>query len=200
MSVEWFSQAVAAAVLILLVGAVAFYTKQPYLYPALGPTAFLQAEFPFHKFSRFQDSVIGHLLGIFAGLGSVILLNVTDLPRLGPEQSTVPAGRIGAAALTVFLVIMLQTFAKVSNPPAAAVGLMFALGFFGNRFSDVLEVMIGVILIASFGVLHRYALTVDRTRRQPARSPENQQNEQRRDSSNRRTEQVENSSREQSHG
>ncbi len=177
MSFEWFSQAVAAAVLILLVGAVAFVTKQPYLYPALGPTAFLQAEFPFHKFSRFQDSVVGHLLGIFAGLGSVFLLHVTELPRLGPEQSTVPSGRIAAAALTVFLVIMLQTFSKVSNPPAAAVGLMFALGFFGHGISDILEVMVGVVLIASFGVLHRYSLTLNRNRTQVARSRTNQQQE-----------------------
>jgi hypothetical protein len=67
-----------------------------------------------------------------------------------------PPRRIAAAALTVTLVILLQLLFKISNPPSAGTGLLFALGFFQPRIVDVVELLAGVLFMASFGALIRH--------------------------------------------
>jgi hypothetical protein len=57
-----------AAGLVLEVGLLGVLTDQPWLYPSLGPTALMQAEFPEQKSARFFDIVVGHLVGLGAGL------------------------------------------------------------------------------------------------------------------------------------
>lgn len=145
----------AAGILMLVVGAVAYATSQPFLYPSLGPTAFLQAEFPFHRTSQFRDTTIGHLIGIAAGLAAVFILGAHSEPRIDVAMR-LPPRRIAAAALTVTLVIVLQLLFNISNPPSAGTGLLFALGFFQPRAIDVAEVLAGVFFMASFGALIRH--------------------------------------------
>ncbi len=153
---ERFWPAIAAGVLMLVVGLTAYFTNQPFLYPSLGPTAILQAEFPFHRSSRFRDTTIGHVIGVAAGLASVLILGASSEPRLGTGSHTPPL-RIGAAALTMTLVIMLEVVFKVSNPPSASTGLLFALGYFQPQVRDVAEVLAGVLFLAAFGALIRHS-------------------------------------------
>jgi hypothetical protein len=145
----------AAGLLMLVVGAAAYATSQPFLYPSLGPTAFLQAEFPFHRTSQFRDTTFGHLIGIASGLAAVFILGARSEPQLDISMR-LPPRRIGAAALTVTLVIILQLVFNISNPPSAGTGLLFALGFFQPRLIDVVEVLAGVLFMASFGALIRH--------------------------------------------
>lgn len=142
-----------------VVGVAAYFTGQPLLYPSLGPTAFLQAEYPFHRSSRFRDTTLGHFIGIVAGLTAVLVLGARGEPRLGLNVHASPL-RVGAAALTVTLVILLQMGFKVSNPPSAGTGLLFALGYFQPRLIDVAEVMAGVIFLAVFGALIRHVRSI----------------------------------------
>ncbi|HVX30992.1 MAG TPA: HPP family protein [Nitrolancea sp.] len=145
----------AAGFLMLVVGVVAYVTSQPFLYPSLGPTAFLQAEYPFHRTSQFRDTSFGHVIGIVAGLAAVFALGAQSEPRVEADMR-LPPRRIAAAAVTVTLVIVLQMLFKISNPPSASTGLLFALGFFQPRVIDVAEVLAGVLFMASFGALIRH--------------------------------------------
>ena len=149
----WF--ALAAGALMLVVGAAAYVTRQPFLYPSLGSTAFLQAEYPFHRTSQFRDTMLGHLIGVAAGLAAVVVVGASSEPAFGADGRLLPV-RIAAAALTVTLVIVLQLVFKISNPPSAGTGLLFALGFFQPRLIDVAEVLIGILFMASFGALIRH--------------------------------------------
>ncbi|HEX7102297.1 MAG TPA: hypothetical protein VF201_06600, partial [Nitrolancea sp.] len=81
---------------MLVVGTVAYATSQPFLYPSLGPTAFLQAEFPFHRSSQFRDTTFGHLIGIVAGLVAVFILDARSEPHLDVGMR-LPPRRIAAA-------------------------------------------------------------------------------------------------------
>ncbi len=160
---ERYWPALAAGALMLVVGLTAYFTNQPFLYPSLGPTAFLQAEFPFHRSSRFRDTTIGHLIGVISGLVSVFVLGVGGEPRLG-TGAHMPPLRIGAAALAMTLVILLEIVFKVSNPPSASTGLLFALGYFQPNIRDVIEVLAGVMFLASFGVLIRHIRSLSPTK------------------------------------
>ena len=163
---ERYWAAIAAGVLMLVVGLIAYFANQPFIYPSLGPTAFLQAELPFHRSAQFRDTTIGHVIGVIAGLASVFLLGATNEPRIG-SGTHLSALRIGAAALTVTLVIVLENLVKVSNPPSASTGLLFALGYFQPHLRDVIEVLAGVLFLASFGALIRHIHLRSRNGRQP---------------------------------
>ena len=73
----------AAGVLMLIVGAVALIAGLiagmpggfPWLFPSLGPTAYLQAKNPANPASRFYNTVVGHMIGLWAGFLFVFLLN-----------------------------------------------------------------------------------------------------------------------------
>jgi hypothetical protein len=53
---------------MLLIGSAAYVTRQPFIYPSLSPTAFLEAEYPFHRTSQYRDTTIGHLIAVTARL------------------------------------------------------------------------------------------------------------------------------------
>ncbi|MGA7672312.1 MAG: hypothetical protein WBW04_17950, partial [Nitrolancea sp.] len=84
-------------------------------------------------------------------------------PRLGTGAHKPPL-RIGAAALAMTLVILLEIAFKVSNPPSASTGLLFALGYFQPNIRDVIEVLAGVMFLASFGALIRHIRSLSPTK------------------------------------
>src|SRR4051794_32265288 len=72
----------AGGLLVLAVGLLALAFGQPWLFPSLGPTVYLQAAQPQLPSSRFVNVVAGHLLGLAAGLGAVVLLGAAGEPSL----------------------------------------------------------------------------------------------------------------------
>lgn len=160
-------QALAAGAMMVVVGVVAHFTSEPFLYPGLGPTVFLQAEYPFHKYSSFRDTFVGHVIGVLAGLVSVFLLSANGTQSV-ESGFHLPPIRIATAALTVTLVILLQIFVRVSNPPSAGTGLLFALGYFAPTLTDAALVLGGVLILAGFGALNRLALSRNEERRTTA--------------------------------
>jgi hypothetical protein len=62
----------AAAFLMLIVGLIGLLAHQPWLFPSLGPTAFLQAEQPKQPTACFYNTVMGHLHGLVAGILAVL--------------------------------------------------------------------------------------------------------------------------------
>ena len=60
-----------AAALILIVALTAFWAGQPWLFPSLGPTAYLLAKYPELPSSRIYNCVVGHLVGLASGFAAV---------------------------------------------------------------------------------------------------------------------------------
>ncbi len=86
--------------LMLIVGLLGLWAHQPWIFPSLGPTAFLQAEQPNLPVSTFHNTVIGHFIGLGAGLLSVFVLGATTAPGVLCTGELVPV-RVGAAVLAV---------------------------------------------------------------------------------------------------
>jgi hypothetical protein len=57
--------------LVLEVGTLGVIANQPWLYPSLGSSALVMAEHPNQQAARFRDVVLGHLIGLGAGLAAV---------------------------------------------------------------------------------------------------------------------------------
>lgn len=139
-----------AGALILIVGLVGLAAHQPWLFPSLGPTAFLQAEQPEQKTAQFYNTVVGHLHGMIAGFLTVIILGATNAPGVLSSHELTPV-RVWVATIAVALNMLFGFLLKASHPPAAATTLLIALGGFKPTLQDALTIIIGVLIVAIAG-------------------------------------------------
>lgn len=144
----------AAAFLMLIVGLIGLLAHQPWLFPSLGPTAFLQAEQPEQPSARFYNTVMGHLHGVIAGMLAVLILGASAAPPVLSTNDLTPV-RVWASVLAVALNMLLGFVLKASHPPAAATTLLIALGGFKPTWQDVATIMIGVLIVAIVGEILR---------------------------------------------
>jgi len=147
---EWIWAPLSVGGLLLAVGLIGLGAGQPWLFPSLGPTAFLQAEEPEKAASRFYNTVVGHLVGLVAGVVAVLLLTDAGTPSVLGDKILVPA-RVWAAVLSGVLTMLGLSFLKASHPPAAATMLLVALGGIEPTWWGAGMVLAGVLIVAVLG-------------------------------------------------
>jgi len=129
---------------IAIMATVALVSGEPFIFPSLGPTAFLFFSTPLAPPASPRNTIIGHLIGALSGLGSLIIFGLQDV---GPALSTgVTAERVGAAALSLGLTSGLMVLAKSPHPPAGATTLIISLGILRTT-EQVVVLMIAVVLL-----------------------------------------------------
>jgi CBS-domain-containing membrane protein len=122
----------------------ALVTKQAFIFPSLGPTAFLFFYTPLAPAASPRNAIYGHLIGIAAGWGSLALFGLLDA---GPAVSEgVTASRVGAAALSLGLTSGVMVLARAPHPPAGATTLIISLGIL-HEPKHLLVLMIAVLLL-----------------------------------------------------
>lgn len=145
---------IVSGLLMLIVGLLGIAFRQPWLFPSLGPTAFLQAEQPDQKTAQFYNTVVGHLCGLVAGLLAVMLFGAATAPPVLSTGELAPV-RVWASVLAIALNMLLGFLLKASHPPAAATTLLVSLGGFKPTISDTIHVMFGVVIVAIAGEIFR---------------------------------------------
>ena len=136
-------------VLIAVLGALAWVTGLPALFPSLGPSAFVLATFPESEASDARRVIGSHAVGVVAGLLSYHLLasGIVVTSRIAPlsvDGLRLAASGVGAIVLTV--AGMLQF--GVRHPPACATTLIVALGLLSSGFEGALIVVAVALLVA----------------------------------------------------
>jgi CBS domain-containing membrane protein len=122
---------------------VALVTGQPFVFPSLGPTAFLLFYTPLVPAASPRNTLGGHLIGVLAGYLALVLFGLTDDPPA--LASSVSGGRVGAAALSLALTSGAMVWARVPHPPAGATTLIVSLGIL--REPDQLVVLMAAVLL-----------------------------------------------------
>jgi hypothetical protein len=140
----------AGAVLTLVPGLAGLALGQPWLFPSLGPTAYLQAALPQLPTSRFLNVVVGHLAGAAAGFAAVLLLGASAEPTPFEAGQLAPL-RVWASALAVALALLATAPPWLFHPPAAATTLLVTLGAFPPTWSVAGSIAAGVLLTAVAG-------------------------------------------------
>ena len=145
-----------AGLLFAVLGAIAWVSGQPFIFPSLGPSAFILA------FDRQSDRtqayrVIGsHLIGGVAGLLAFTLLATGGSITANPPAYS-PAGFWLAASAVVS--IMLTSWAMIAtrtvHAPACATTLIVSLGLLST------PVQVGIIVV-SVGILVAFHAAVVR--------------------------------------
>jgi CBS-domain-containing membrane protein len=129
---------------IAIMSVAALLSHEPFIFPSLGPTAFLFFYSPLAPVASPRNAFIGHLIGAIAGLGSLLVFGLQgDPPAIA---TSVTAARVGAAALSLGLTSGLMILARSPHPPAGATTLIISLGIM-RTLEQIVVLMIAVVLL-----------------------------------------------------
>src|SRR5580700_7313026 len=95
-----------------------------------------------------RSTIIGHTVGIAAGVASLALFGLLDAPSV--YVSGVTLGRVGAIALAVALTGGILRLVRSAHPPAGATTIIVASGPLA-RPRQLLDILIGVLLLTIAG-------------------------------------------------
>jgi CBS-domain-containing membrane protein len=138
-----------------LMAAAAVVTDAPFIFPSLGPTAFLLFYTPLLPAACPRNTLGGHAIGAAAGYLSLALFGLTNnAPAL---VEGVAWGRVGAAALSLGLTSGAMVWARVPHPPAGATTLIVSLGILREPWQLGVLMIAVVLLVAQGFVINRLA-------------------------------------------
>jgi hypothetical protein len=142
--------AIASGLAMGVIGALGLVANQPWLFPSLGPTIFLQAVTPDAPSARLRNTIAGHAVGVCAGFAALFLFGAQTMPAVMSAE-VLSVERVAATALSVAVTVGVQSLLNVQHPPAAATTMLITLGGLRPVFSTVLSIMAGVLLVSVLG-------------------------------------------------
>ena len=136
---------------IALLAAVAMISRTPFVFPSLGPTAFLFFFTPRAPAASPRHTIYGHAIGIACGYGALWLFGLQHAP---PAMATgVSAARIGAAALSLASTGALMILLKAAHPPAGATTLIISLGMVTRPLHlIVIEIAVAILTLQAIAI------------------------------------------------
>ncbi|MBK6922257.1 MAG: HPP family protein [Deltaproteobacteria bacterium] len=140
---------------IALLGALAWITGTPWLFPSLGPTAYLLFGAPSEAAASGRRIVLGHTIAVACGFGALLVTGLYDQP------STLVAGvdgaRVLAATGSITACGALLVRLRAMHPPAGATTLIVSMGMLQTPAE--LAIMVGAVaLLVVLGALLTRAL------------------------------------------
>lgn len=141
--------------LLAVLGLIAFATGQPFVFPSLGPTAYILSQVHDAEFIVPRRVVLSHTFGVIAGQISYNLLGagvtVTDT---APLFSLDVLFLSFSAVLSVVLTAAAMVATDSSHPPACATTLIVSLGL----FSTPAQGLVIVVSVIALVVVHELIL------------------------------------------
>src|SRR5438477_2199875 len=136
---------------IALLAAVAMVSRTPFVFPSLGPTAFLFFFTPRAPAASPRQTICGHAIGIACGYGALCLFGLQDAP---PAMATgVSAARVGAAALSLASTGALMILLKAAHPPAGATTPIISPGIVTQPFHlFVIEIAVAILTLQAIAI------------------------------------------------
>src|SRR6476620_3412243 len=113
-------------VTIGLLALLALVTGSPFVFPSLGPTAYLFFFSPLAEVSSPRNTILGHAIGLACGYAAFALTTASSPPFA--LYAGVHGPRVLAAALSLSATGALMALLRVSHPPAGATTLIVSLG------------------------------------------------------------------------
>lgn len=152
-----------AGLLFTVLGAIAWATGQPFIFPSLGPSAFILAFDRRSERTTTYRIVGSHLVGGVAGLiawsflASGISITATP-PAFSPEGLRLTA----SATLSIVLTSWAMIAARMVHAPACATTLIVSLGLLSTPL-QVTIIVVSVVILVEFhaAVLHLIKRVLD---------------------------------------
>lgn len=131
---------VSIALLVLL----AVVSRVPFIFPSLGPTAYLLFFSPRSESSAPRNALFGHAIGLLCGYAAYQLMGAPA--AITAPHSAFDWDRIIAAALSLAATGALMILFNASHPPAGATTLIVSLGII-TKPTDLVIIEAAVVLL-----------------------------------------------------
>jgi CBS-domain-containing membrane protein len=112
---------------VAILAGLALVFRTSFVFPSVGPTAFLLYFMPTAPTASPRNTLCGHALGIGCGYAALCLFGLENAPSALLEEILWP--RVLAAALSLAATGALMILFGVVHPPAGATTLIVSLGF-----------------------------------------------------------------------
>ncbi len=137
-------------VTIGLLAVLAFITGNPFVFPSLGPTAYLLFFSPLADASSPRNTILGHAIGLVCGYLAFVVTGAGTVPFGVHPGIFWP--RILAAALSLSATGAVMVLSRVNHPPAGATTLIVSLGIIAKP-RELVIIEIAVFLLAAQALL-----------------------------------------------
>jgi CBS-domain-containing membrane protein len=134
------------AISLATISVVALLTHSPFVFPSLGPAAYLFFYRPGSVAASPRNALTGGAVGILAGYVALLVTGLVGAPAVELEGVTWP--RVLAVALAFSLTTVALILLDVSHPPALATTLVVALGAFTQPVT-LLTLYGGIVLLTA---------------------------------------------------
>jgi len=124
----------------------ALVSRNPFVFPSLGPTAYLLFFTPLGRTSSPRNTVFGHAIGLLCGYAAFAATGARGLPF--GEHPGIFWPRVLAAALSLSATGALMVLLDVSHPPAGATTLIVSLGII-SKPSELAIIEVAVFLLVA---------------------------------------------------
>ena len=126
---------------LAVVGMIAHLAHVTFLFPSLGPTAFIVFYAAASRQAAPRNVVCGQFLGVVAGFLAVAVLGLREVPV---QLTDISLRRVLASLIAVALTFIVMTWLGVEHAPAAATTLIVALGLV-RSFTDFAAVVAAIV-------------------------------------------------------
>jgi len=137
-------------VAIAILSLVAMLSRSPFVFPSLGPTAYVLFFTPRAPAASPKHAICGHLIGLICGWFALWVPGLLHVPSVVAEGVNLP--RVFAAALALGATGGLMVLLNVGHPPAGATTLIVALGFI-TRIWSLLVIELAVAALVLHAIL-----------------------------------------------
>lgn len=138
---------------IVLLGLLAVFTHNPFVFPSLGPTAYLFFFTPLAEASSPRNAIVGHAIGLVCGYAAFVIAGVGS--HAGPADVLWP--RVLASALSLSMTGAAMVLLDIHHPPAGATTMIVSLGIISQpRELLIIEAAV-VLLTAQAFLINRLA-------------------------------------------
>ena len=134
-----------------LLALLALFTGSPFVFPSLGPTAYLFFFSPLAEASSPRNTVLGHAIGLICGYAAFALTAAYAPPFA--IHGGVHGARVLAAALSLSATGAFMALLRVSHPPAGATTLIVSLGIISQpKELVIIEVAVILLTMQAFAI------------------------------------------------
>jgi CBS domain-containing membrane protein len=142
---------------IALLALLAELSGSPFVFPSLGPTAYLFFFSPLAEVSSPRNTILGHAVGLVCGYGAFYLTGMHTFSQA--TGATIYWPRILSAALALSATGAFMVLLSVSHPPAGATTLIVALGILAKpRYLVVIEIAVILLTVQAWVFNHMAGL------------------------------------------
>jgi CBS-domain-containing membrane protein len=144
-----------AGLAIAVCSAMALWTEMPWVFPSLGPTAFLAFVAPAAPANHPRRVLVGHAIAVVCGAAAVRLFDVADVPAV---LAHVDLAHVGAVTFAIAATGGLAVLLDAEHAPAGATTLIVALGLIREPRDLALIEAAVLVLVLVCAVLRRLGL------------------------------------------